>query len=269
MGIFGFKSDESSMANLDYFMSRLIDPKSRCIISEIYSNTLWLGNGAATSTKTIYFNKAGSGAANPGVRWNHASQKCEYSDNGSGWSSFSGLDDKKVKISDNDSSPGFLNGKLAGGAAIALTENNDGGNESLEIDCTIVDNSAVWNSVRGGIKVTADGTSLTTGDGKAYFPIPAFADGMNLYDVEATVSTASTSGTPTIQLARIRSGAAADMLTTRITIDENEISSKTAAAPPVIDSSNDDVATGDQLRIDVDVSGDARGLNLIFVFREA
>lgn len=36
-----------------------------------------------------------------------------------------------VKVSSNDTTVGFLNGKLLGGDAITLTENNDGGNETL------------------------------------------------------------------------------------------------------------------------------------------
>ena len=37
----------------------------------------------------------------------------------------------KVKVSTNDTTPGFLNGKLVAGANISLTEGSDGGNETL------------------------------------------------------------------------------------------------------------------------------------------
>lgn len=37
-----------------------------------------------------------------------------------------------VKISSNDSTSGYLNGKLVSGTGVTLTENNDGGNETLE-----------------------------------------------------------------------------------------------------------------------------------------
>lgn len=57
------------------------------------------------------------------------------------------------------------------------------------------------------------------------------------------------------------------MLTTRITIDVSENCSYTAAAPPVIDAGNDDVATGDILAIDVDVAGTGtKGLIVILTF---
>jgi hypothetical protein len=41
--------------------------------------------------------------------------------------------DEKTKVSSNDTTPGFLNGKLVAGANVTLTENNDGGNETLTI----------------------------------------------------------------------------------------------------------------------------------------
>lgn len=105
-----------------------------------------------------------------------------------------------------------------------------------------------------GILVSApDGAAITTGDGKAYFRVPVQMNGMNLVGVRASVSTASTSGTPTIQVRNATQ--AADMLSTRITIDANETDSSTAAAAAVIDTANDDVATGDQIAIDNDVAG--------------
>lgn len=37
------------------------------------------------------------------------------------------------KVSSNDTTPGYLNGKLVAGSGIALTENNDGSNETLSV----------------------------------------------------------------------------------------------------------------------------------------
>lgn len=45
-------------------------------------------------------------------------------------------------------------------------------------------------------------------------------------------------------------GSAATMLSTHLTIDDEEIDSSTAAVPAVIDTDNDNVAAGDQLSID-------------------
>jgi hypothetical protein len=59
---------------------------------------------------------------------------------------------------------------------------------------------------------------------------------------------------------------AVDMLTTRISIDNAENTSYTAAAPPVIDPANSTVATGDIIVVDVDTAGGAVGLDIILAF---
>lgn len=111
-----------------------------------------------------------------------------------------------------------------------------------------------------------NGSALTTGDGKAYWTVPAQMSGWDLVDADASVTTASSSGTPTVQVYNLTQ--TADMLSTAITIDANEYTSYTADVPPVIDTSNDDVVTGDILRIDVDVAGTgAKGLTVILCFR--
>ena len=46
--------------------------------------------------------------------------------------------DEKVKVSSNDTTPGYLNGKLVVGSGISFTENNDGANETLTIAATNV-----------------------------------------------------------------------------------------------------------------------------------
>lgn len=48
-------------------------------------------------------------------------------------------DDEQVKVSANDNSSGYLNGKLIQGSNITLTEQNDGGNEILLISSTNTD----------------------------------------------------------------------------------------------------------------------------------
>jgi hypothetical protein len=118
------------------------------------------------------------------------------------------------------------------------------------------------------IQVTdPNGDALTTGNGKAYFRVPSTINGANLIAVAAAITTASSSGTPTIQIHNVTQ--AADMLSTAITIDATpDLDSKDATTPAVIDGANDDVATGDQLRIDVDVAGTgAKGLIVELQFR--
>jgi hypothetical protein len=100
-----------------------------------------------------------------------------------------------------------------------------------------------------------NGDALTTGDGKAYFRIDDYVTGMNLVGVGASVSTVSSSGAPTVQIRRVRSGTPVDMLSTALTIDTSERDSSTAAVAAVINTSNDDTLTGDQIYIDIDVAG--------------
>lgn len=105
------------------------------------------------------------------------------------------------------------------------------------------------------IPVVPQGSALTTGDSQNCIPIPSMLNGLNLVAVEASVGTASSSGTPTFQLHRVRSGVSADMLSTRITIDANELTSTTAVTAAVIDTANDDLVSGDIVCVDVDVAG--------------
>lgn len=116
------------------------------------------------------------------------------------------------------------------------------------------------------VKVFDDATAATTGDGKLIFMIPVELNGMNLVDVEAYVTGVSSSGALTVQVRNVTQ--AADMLSTAITIDQSENTSLTAATPPVIDTGNDDVATGDLIAIDVDGAGtSAEGLGVVMSFQ--
>jgi hypothetical protein len=62
--------------------------------------------------------------------------------------------DEKAKVSSNDTTPGFLNGKLVAGANVTLTENNNGGNETLTISAASGGGLTGTNYVY----VAADGT---------------------------------------------------------------------------------------------------------------
>lgn len=112
----------------------------------------------------------------------------------------------------------------------------------------------------------ATALAVADGVGSVLFTIPSELNGYNLVDADAAVFTASSSGTPIIQVHNLTQ--AADMLSTRITIDANELTSYTAATPPVIDTTNDDVATGDQIRIDCDGAGTGtEGLAVMLTFQ--
>ena len=98
---------------------------------------------------------------------------------------------------------------------------------------------------------TTDPTqAMATGDGKAYVHIPSALNGMDITSVHAEVITAGTTGTCDIQIHNVN--LAADVLSTKLTIDSGETGSDTAATPAVINTSNDALATNDVLRMDID-----------------
>lgn len=106
---------------------------------------------------------------------------------------------------------------------------------------------------------------LSIQDGVFTFTIPSQFNGLQLTDADAIVHTVSSSGLPTVQIHNLTD--AVDMLSTPITIDASEYNSFTAATQPVISVANCNVATGDRIRIDVDVAGtDTSGLDVILVF---
>lgn len=102
---------------------------------------------------------------------------------------------------------------------------------------------------------------LKVGDGLFYYPVPSGLNGYAVTKVEANILVTSTSGTPTIQIAKGRRATPTstptymDILSTRITIDVGEYSSNNAVTPPVIDASAAGLQTDDILRIDCDVAG--------------
>ena len=53
--------------------------------------------------------------------------------NGSAWVPITADTDALAKVSSNDTTAGFLNGKLVAGSNISFTEGSDGGNETLTI----------------------------------------------------------------------------------------------------------------------------------------
>lgn len=115
------------------------------------------------------------------------------------------------------------------------------------------------------VQLVVTDTLLATGDSQFHFFIPPELDSWDLIDADAANPTPSTTGTPTIQLRNVTT--AADMLSTKITIDTAEKTSYTAATPPVIDAANDSVVTGNEIAVDIDSAGTAQGLNIMLTFR--
>jgi len=104
-----------------------------------------------------------------------------------------------------------------------------------------------------------ESTAITTGTAKVTFRIPyAFT----LTSVRASLTTAQTSGT--IFTVDINEGGTS-ILSTKLTIDNTEKTSTTAAIPPVI--SDTSLADDSEITIDVDLVGDgtAKGLKVVLI----
>lgn len=79
------------------------------------------------------------------------------------------------------------------------------------------------------------------------------------------VTTVSSSGPVTVMVRNATD--TADMLSTALTIDQSEKDSKDAVAA-VVNTSTDDVVTGDEIAIDIDAAGTgAKGLSVTLVFK--
>ncbi len=116
------------------------------------------------------------------------------------------------------------------------------------------------------IEVFQPTQTVQTGDGKKYFHIPPELNGMNLIYAHAFCITAGTAGTMDIQIHNETDDV--DMLSTKLTVDSAETGSNTAAVAAVIDTTKDDVATNDVIRIDVDAvqTAPAKGLIITLGF---
>lgn len=116
------------------------------------------------------------------------------------------------------------------------------------------------------LKVTSETAAITAGDGQLIFCIDSDMAGLSLVAVNAFVTTVSSSGALSIQVRNVTT--TPDMLTTPISIDVSELSSFTAATPPVIDTSNRQVSLGDLIAIDIDAAGTgAKGLGVMLTFQ--
>jgi hypothetical protein len=90
-------------------------------------------------------------------------------------------------------------------------------------------------------------TALTTGTNKNYWYAPAA--GMTIKGVRLTLATASSSGTPTVDI----NEAGTTILSTKITVDQDEWDSVNATAAAVISDSA--IAANAKLDFDIDVAG--------------
>lgn len=120
-----------------------------------------------------------------------------------------------------------------------------------------VDAPASSSEVEIIVAVGDETTALTTGTAKVTFRMP---HALTLTAVRASLVTASSSGTPTVDI----NESGSTILSTKLTIDANEKTSTTAASAAVI--SDPALADDAEVTIDVDVAGTgAAGLKVYLI----
>jgi hypothetical protein len=151
--------------------------------------------------------------------------------------------------------PGALWWSSADGGGQLYVYFNDGSSSQW-----VVANSLVVPSARRDVIILAvsdDATALTTGTAKFTFRMPYV---FTLSEVRASLSTVASSGLTTIDV----NEGGVSILSTALTIDAGEKSSKTAATAPVV--SDVTLADDAEITIDVDAAGTgARGLKVYLI----
>lgn len=105
--------------------------------------------------------------------------------------------------------------------------------------------SSIFGRKSMSVYVVGATTDVSAGDGQYYFMIPEALNGMNLVRAIARVVTAGTTNATTIDIFNVTDSV--DMLSTAISI----ASGGTLATAGTVNTSTDDVATNDLIRIDV------------------
>jgi hypothetical protein len=115
------------------------------------------------------------------------------------------------------------------------------------------------------IEVKGSGTACAVADGVDAFVVPSSLNGWDLVAATASSYSAGATGTMDIQVRRSRAGTDADMLSTKITINDGAYT----ASDGVVNAANNDLATGDLIFIDVDAvhTTPANGLSVVLEFQ--
>jgi hypothetical protein len=146
------------------------------------------------------------------------------------------------------------------GTAITATRLNnlENGVDSLDTLMVNISRETIY------LKVLSDDASLSVGDGRMVFTVPAAVNGMNITSVHIAVYTPSSAGVVTVQVHNL--SRSSDILSIPVTIDQGEFNSYTAAVPAVVAAAQKNLVTGERIRVDVDGAGTGvRGLDVIIL----
>ncbi len=190
----------------DLIVSHIADEKVFVAVEGVYEailNAVLRGDTVSTggtgftigmgTDSTITIRRNTDGTEKGFLRWNTTLDKVQYSNDGSAWTS---IDDAVVgyliKMSADDTTPGYGEDKFVGAGNVTLTLLNPGGNEQLEIrvDSTNVDvtyNFSEATPIGGPVSVASADTventvynQLSTGGTEATFDTGASSDIMSV-----------------------------------------------------------------------------------------
>ena len=130
-------TDEPVFCNIPAVIPEMIRSVLQGLIAS--GGTSFIIGADASGTVTVK-RSTGVGTSVGFLRWSSTNSKTEYSNDGSAWTA---IDDTVssvlVKVSSDDTTPGYLNGKAVAGDGIDFTENSPAGNETLGVSVDVSD----------------------------------------------------------------------------------------------------------------------------------
>lgn len=220
---------------------------------------------ASPTDGNLYIVNADGGSPGATGDWaGHDEDIAQYYD--SAWNFFTPFEGLKVWVKDEDAAYIYNGGWLTESSASGTLPTGGTAGQILEKDSG-TNFDASWQGQKEAIVIACsdETTEITAGTGKVTFRMP-FA--MTLTEVRATLTTAPTAGSPAETFTVDINESGTSILSTKLTIDNGEKTSTTAATAAVI--SDDDLADDAEITIDVDDAGDgAKGLKVTLIGRRA
>jgi hypothetical protein len=158
--------------------------------------------GAKSSDPSV--DNDGDALATGALYFNSSTNQIKYWD-GSSWTGIGVNTDIQAKVSANDTTAGYLNGKLVGGTAITLAEGSDGSNETLTINAvaaayptitgiapTVASNSATDIVITGTNFVITPNVELINSNGAIFYPNTIVRNSATQVTINVTLGTDGT-----------------------------------------------------------------------------
>jgi len=230
---------------------------------------VYMGGGSPSWTRIGYSSSAYIKQNASETFFHNASEDCAQFDNDGNFVMLAKNDIKFADSAGNKLTIGVPS-VIGGDYAMNFPAYADAGNKKTVLEYSGAGSDQLsfqyqYDRVQGIVFDSA--TAVVTGDeaGNFIWQVPEHMDGYTWEDVEAQITkTASTSGNLTINVYNITDSR--DALSTAMTVDVSEHSSKQSAIQPVIVVADQSLSKYDRYRIDVDAAGTgAKGLTIVFV----